>query len=186
MDNETAEPVTARPTLPRSAAFEPATMSETPPREASGSQALVESEAGEVDEKQRDRTGVFRHLVREDGDIAGLVAYSIYKQHKLDWLGAFEAAKGRAPDASELSSYIIGEGTPRRLATYRHLAEATLSGHGPDLDPSAAGGRPMFARRGGFSDKGTITAGLIATYALIALLLLIGLWLAAHFTMSSR
>ena len=46
--------------------------------------------------------------------IAGLVAYSIYKQNKLDWLAAFETAKGRAPNDAELASYIIGEGTPRR------------------------------------------------------------------------
>ncbi|MCB1543317.1 MAG: hypothetical protein KDJ30_03210, partial [Rhodoblastus sp.] len=42
-------------------------------------------------------------------------------------------AKGREPSEGEADSYIIGESTPRRLATYRHLADATLSGKGPDV-----------------------------------------------------
>ena len=57
---------------------------------------------------------VFSSLVRGDADITGLVAYSIYKQNKLDWLQAFEAVKSRAPDEAEVSAYIIGESTARR------------------------------------------------------------------------
>src|SRR3954468_14307437 len=32
-----------------------------------------------------DRNPVFTNLVKADNDIVGLVAYSIYKQNKLDW-----------------------------------------------------------------------------------------------------
>ena len=134
-----------------------------------------------------DRNAVFANLVKDDGDITGLVAYSIYKQHKLDWLTTFEAVKRRAPNDAELVSYIIGEGTPRRLATYRHLAAATLAGHGPHIAGQPAPGRAPVARRSRLGgERGVVNPGLIATYALIALLFLIGLWLAAHFTMSSR
>lgn len=136
-----------------------------------------------------DRTGVFGQLVTDDSDIAGLVAYSIYKQNKLDWLTAFEAQKGRAPNADELASYIIGEGTPRRIATYRHLAEATLTGNGPAVGGTSgqgARGGVNFRRPGTIGDKGALTTTLIATYALIAILFLIGFLLAAHYTMSSR
>ena len=80
-----------------------------------------------------ERNEVFGALVRDDSDIVGLVAYSIYKQNKHDWLIAFNKAKGREPTEGELSAYIIGENTPRRLATYRHLAEATLDGRGPTM-----------------------------------------------------
>ena len=94
----------------------------------------------------------------------------------LDWRPAFAAAKGRAPDDGELASYIIGESTPRRLATYRHLAEATLAGKGPD-----GGGT-----RTRTLDAGALTPAAIATYAVILVLLLIGFWMALHYTMSSR
>ncbi|MCC0004412.1 MAG: hypothetical protein H6872_04445 [Methylobacteriaceae bacterium] len=79
------------------------------------------------------RNAVFASLVKGDSDITGLVAYSIFKQNELDWLQDFRTAKGREPSEGEADSYIIGESTPRRLATYRHLADATLSGKGPDV-----------------------------------------------------
>ena len=86
-----------------------------------------------------ERNAVFESLVTADGDIVGLVAYSIYKQNKHDWLIAFEKLKSRPPNDGEQSAYIVGESTPRRLAIYRHLAEATLDGRGPDVPagPSA-------------------------------------------------
>ena len=71
---------------------------------------------------------VFGSLVTGDNDIVGLVAYSIYKQNKHDWLIAFEKTRGRGPNDEETQCYIIGESTPRRLSTYRHLAQATLDG----------------------------------------------------------
>ena len=167
MDTDAAP---AHPVLPRNPSFEPSR-----PDQA----VAVAMEGG-------DRNNVFGQLVQEDGDIAGLVAYSIYKQNKLDWLRAFESAKGRAPGDDELASYIIGEGTPRRLATYRHLAEATLAGNGPEVDGAPApASRPTRAgRRAGRSEGLAPTA--IALYALIALLFIIGFYLALHFTAATR
>ena len=169
--------------LPRAQSFTPAS---PPLRTQSLTTYVDESHPGEG----RVRTGVFSHLVKDDGDIAGLVAYSIYKQHKLDWLRAFEAAKGRPPNDEELASYFIGEGTPRRLATYRHLAEATLSGQGPDvgLSGSLPGmGKEQTRRRAhGFADRNPLAPGLVAVYALIAVLFVLGFWLALHYTVSSR
>ena len=86
-----------------------------------------------VSDTGEDRNPVFEMLVSADSDIVGLVAYSIYKQNKRDWLIAFSHVKGREPTEDERSSFIIGESTPRRLATFRHLAEATLEGRGPDV-----------------------------------------------------
>ena len=81
---------------------------------------------------------VFTSLVTSDKDIVGLVAYSIYKQNKYDWLHAFSRLQGRMPDEAEAQSYLYGESTPRRLATYRHLAEAVLAGRGPDVQNGEA------------------------------------------------
>ncbi len=178
MDSDTAPTV---PLMPRSTPFEPA-------RAEPGPRVAAAFPAGSVD--RSDRNNVFGHLVHDDGDIAGLVAYSIYKQHKLDWLRAFESAKGRAPDENELASYIIGEGTPRRLATYRHLAEATLAGHGPEVDgvPTSAT-RPPLALRGRFAGRRTgegFATGMIALYGLIAVLFVFGFYLAMHFTATPR
>jgi len=180
MENETQATGSAEAMLPRTQAFEPIN------RSSAETQALTRSGAV-ASAESNDRTGVFQRLVNDDADIAGLVAYSIYKQNKLDWLRAFEGTFGRAPNDAELASYIIGEGTPRRLATYRHLAEATLAGHGPDVDSAqGTGGRAAFRRRSSFGDSGSLAPGLIATYVLIAILFVFGFWLAAHFTMSSR
>ncbi len=88
---------------------------------------------------------VFTSLVTGDADIVGLVAYSIYKQNKYDWLDAYSRLQGRMPDPAEVQSYLLGESTPRRLATYRHLAQAVLDGRGPDL-PGDPSGTPQ--RRG--------------------------------------
>ena len=172
--------------------------SETPPKEPiarglpkgssfpapSPKPTLLEPDTPEPDE----RNGVFRHLVTDDSDIAGLVAYSIYKQNKLDWLTAFEKSKGRVPNDGELSSYIIGEGTPRRLATYRHLAEATLAGNGPEIGGAGPGqsARGASRRPGNPSERRAMTTGLVAAYALVAVLFVLGFLLAAHYTMTSR
>lgn len=143
--------------------------------------ATTAPQAAAVETTERD--GIFRQLVKEDSDIAGLVAYSIYKQNKLDWLAAFEQAKGRAPTADEQASYIIGEGTPRRLITYRHLAEAMLAGTGPD----GTGRSQPATRQGGTASGGSaLTPAMMAIYAMIAALLILGFVLAAHYTVSTR
>jgi hypothetical protein len=80
-------------------------------------------------EGEVERNPIFDALVGSEGeDVAGLVAYSIYKQNKRAWLDDFLKATGRAPNDAEIRSYIIGESTERRLAIYRRLAASTLSG----------------------------------------------------------
>ncbi len=133
---------------------------------------------------ERERTGVFTSLVKEDSDISGLVAYSIYKQNKLDWLQAFETALGRAPNEAELASYIIGESTPRRLATYRHLAESTLAGRGPDVE----GGVPTrYGLRGNPGQGHAMLAPrALVLYGIIAVLFVVIFYLAAHYTVTNH
>ena len=180
MDNDTQVKEFAASTLPRAVPFQ---ASSSPSSPVSAMNTPTSSAVASVD--AQDQTGVFSNLVKGDGDIAGLVAYSIYKQNKLDWLRAFQTSRGRTPNDAELTSYIIGEGTPRRLATYRHLAEATLAGHGPNIGngydgPTSPRTRSSLARQNLFSP------GLMAIYGLIALLFVLGFWLALHFTMSTR
>ncbi len=90
-----------------------------------------------AEDSDAERNSVFTSLVTNDTDVVGLVAYSIYKQNKHDFLVAHARARGREPNEGELSAYIVGEATPRRLAIYRHLAHATLEGRGPDVQIAA-------------------------------------------------
>ncbi len=133
---------------------------------------------------ERERTGVFTSLVKEDSDISGLVAYSIYKQNKLDWLQAFETALGRVPNEAELASYIIGESTPRRLATYRHLADSTLAGKGPDVEGAAPARYGLHGGAGG--GNALLAPRSLALYAVIVVLFVVIFYLAAHYTVTNH
>lgn len=73
-----------------------------------------------------DYNPMMQALVANDGDIIGLIAYSLYKQNKRDWMMAFAQDNNREPTPNELRSYIIGECTSRRLETYRRLGEDAL------------------------------------------------------------
>lgn len=143
--------------------------------------AAVGPSAAETDEWD-DRNHVFQRLVTADDDIVGLVAYSVYKQNKLDWLLAFEKQRGRAPDEAELSAYILGESTPRRLATYRHLAESTLKGSGLNARDNIdrPGVLPYGGASAGFVGNSTIS------YLILAGVVLIAIFLAARFGLVAK
>jgi hypothetical protein len=134
-----------------------------------------------------DRNVVFQNLVTGDSDIVGLVAYSIYKQNKHDWLVAYWKARARSPQEGELAAYIIGESTPRRLATYRHLAEATLEGRGPDVPAGGlgeAGGRTyaIAQRQRGFAPgRGETAQWTVPAFIGLVIVAVVGIWLAARY-----
>jgi hypothetical protein len=112
----------ATPTVGASA--EPARAVPTEPAPAPVSPAA--GDAGEYSTAIRDT--IFDRLVGSDGDVIGLLAYSLSKQNKRDWLAAFRKIKGRDPDAAELDAFDIGETIDRRIGTYRKLAEVAING----------------------------------------------------------
>jgi hypothetical protein len=134
----------------------------------------VESGRGE-----EETNPIFENLVRVEGDIAGLVAYSIYKQNKRAWLQDFQKTVGRPPTDAEARSYIIGESTTRRLAIYRHLADATLAGQGPDTPADMGATKGVRPGRGRISVLSFIlsAAVLVAAVALLFFVLRNGLTL---------
>jgi hypothetical protein len=144
--------------------------------------APVHDETGNPLKGDAERNAVFVNLVREDGDIIGLVAYSIYKQNKVDWLHAFQKTLGRGPTDTELAAYIIGESTPRRLSTYRHLAGATLTGNGPDAVADGAWSNNATLRHGeqGKRGPGWIISSVLS-YVVLAAAIIVGIWLAARY-----
>ncbi len=157
-----------------------------PERAAHAGQGLeTVSPASEPTLDSSEHNAVFTSLVTNDKDIVGLVAYSIYKQNKYDWLLAFSRMRGRMPNESEAQSYLLGESTARRLATYRHLAEATLAGRGLEVRgaasraPSGAAAllsssRPETeVRSGGFQPSRPLLVGIIVAI----LIALVSIWL---------
>ena len=126
------------------------------------------------------RNAVFTALVKGDSDVTGLVAYSVFKQNELDWLSEFRKARGREPSEGEADSYIIGESTPRRLATYRHLAEATLAGKGPDVANGGGVGSPLATRQSDTKASGGFGASTLL-YIVLALAVLVGVYFAARY-----
>lgn len=132
-----------------------------------------------------ERNAVFAALVSGDSDIVGLVAYSIYKQNKLDWLVAFNKQRARDPNEAEVGAYIIGESTPRRLAIYRHLAQATLEGRGPDVAATGPSGKTDYSiamrpaqGRNAVAETGK---GTIIGFAGLIIVALIAVYFAARF-----
>jgi hypothetical protein len=111
--------------------------------EARPSGATVNGHGASGEVAEAERNPIFDSLVKVEGEVSGLVAYSIYKQNKRAWLNDFQRIVGRPPSEAETRAYIIGESTQRRLSTYRHLAQATLAGEGPEGPASlkGAGGR---------------------------------------------
>ena len=135
---------------------------------------LKPRDAVEADESEAEYNTIFDNLVKVEGEVAGLVAYSIYKQNKRAWLHDFIKATGRPPNDAESRAYIIGESTERRLATYRHLAAATLAGQGPEAPSSAA--RPTRLTQGRPASLFAVWAiVLVAAVALLAYALHVGL-----------
>ncbi len=127
------------------------------------------------------RNAVFAALVKSDTDVTGLVAYSIFKQNELDWLSDFKKARDREPSEGEADAYIIGESTARRLATYRHLAEATLLGKGPDVAAGGAGSAAALpVRQAETKPSGGMGASALL-YILLAIAVLAGVYFAARY-----
>ena len=124
------------------------------------------------------RNHVFKSLVKADDDITGLVAYSVFKQNELDWLTDFRKSKGRDPSEAETEAYILGESTTRRLATYRHLADATLAGRGPEVEGQARTGRSLALRPE--TQTPALSGNSVLAYIAIAVVILVGVYLAVR------
>jgi hypothetical protein len=84
------------------------------------------------------RNPILAELVQGEDDLPGLVGYALYKLNKRDWLASFFKAHGREPTEGEIESYVLGERTQRRIATYRRLGEDLVRRKAADLVEKAA------------------------------------------------
>lgn len=67
---------------------------------------------------------IYSTLVEDSDDILGIIAYSFYKQQKIEFLQAFQAENGRAPSDAELRVFYVTSNSPASLTSYRTKAEA--------------------------------------------------------------
>ncbi|MCK9985640.1 MAG: hypothetical protein AzoDbin1_02112 [Azoarcus sp.] len=66
---------------------------------------------------------IFDQLVGDDQDFVGIVAYTVYKRQKIEWLKQFEAANGRpANDAEIKGGFAAFSILPSQVNSYRDKA----------------------------------------------------------------
>lgn len=67
---------------------------------------------------------IYSELVDDPDDILGIIAYSFYKQQKIEFIQAFRESHSRAPNNDELQTFFLTSNSPASLASYRTKAEA--------------------------------------------------------------
>ncbi|MEG0107744.1 MAG: hypothetical protein RR705_02690 [Lachnospiraceae bacterium] len=70
---------------------------------------------------------IYEKLVISDDDLVGLVAYGIYKKHKIEFITRFKEEHQRDPEKGECEAFFITSTTESQLAKYRDQAESILS-----------------------------------------------------------
>ncbi len=131
------------------------------------------------------RNPIFGLLVRDDADMAGLLAYALYKQNKRNWLIAFQEVLGRAPTPDETSAFILGERLPGRVEAYRRLADEMLAKRDEAatlrLAPERAANDPRPAAKGAEPAPTATEAIRRISWRQLGLLLLLVVGMAAVF-----
>jgi hypothetical protein len=131
----------------------------------------------------------FEKLVTDDNDFVGMVAYTIYKRQKIEWIDAFKQHNNQDPDANQLASGFMSVSTmPSQMDAYKEQAltlvnnflEATLSEKAQELQDGIRHDAVVQAVSKGFW-RGVwqnIFAGAIASIFTLSLALI--LWAAVQ------
>lgn len=67
---------------------------------------------------------IYRSLVNDENDIIGIIAYSFYKQQKIEYIEDFRRKHGRAPTDEELDHFHQFSNAQSQLESYRIKAVA--------------------------------------------------------------
>ena len=70
---------------------------------------------------------IYDKLITGKDDVIGMLAYSIYKQHKIEFIEDFKRKKGKCPEDSDFEYFIMSSVAPSQLKKYRESARAILS-----------------------------------------------------------
>lgn len=74
-----------------------------------------------------DRNFIYSKLVRDDADIIGMVAYGIYKKHKIEFIESVKKEHNREPNIEEWRAFSISTNTDSQLEKYVAQAENMLA-----------------------------------------------------------
>ncbi len=70
---------------------------------------------------------IYAKLVSAEDDVVGLIAYGIYKRHKIEFITKIKDEQGREPTTEECNSFFAASTTDSQLNNYRSQAETMLS-----------------------------------------------------------
>lgn len=70
---------------------------------------------------------IYEKLVKTEDDLVGLIAYGIYKKHKIEFITKIKKEQQREPTYDECKSFITASTTVSQLQHYRIQAETLLS-----------------------------------------------------------
>ncbi|MFK3943185.1 hypothetical protein ACI2KC_16110 [Pseudomonas monteilii] len=66
---------------------------------------------------------IYTELVKNEDDILGIIAYSLYKRQKIEFIKAFKAKHGRDPTDADLSHFHEVSNSSFQLQAYRDQAD---------------------------------------------------------------
>src|SRR5687768_11606395 len=98
---------------------------------------------------------VYEHLVEGDDDVIGLIAYSLYKHDKRQWLMTWRAQHGAEATADQIEAFVNGQMTSGQRERYRTAARQVLDSYAlvavdmekPQITREAVAGRVEAAAR---------------------------------------
>lgn len=70
---------------------------------------------------------IYSKIVLDEADIIGYVAYSLYKQEKIEFIQTFKSQHGNEPTDAELQTFHALTNTDTRIKSYRSQAENILA-----------------------------------------------------------
>ncbi|HKS14027.1 MAG TPA: hypothetical protein VJS90_13425 [Pseudomonas sp.] len=78
---------------------------------------------------------IYATLVQDEQDILGIIAYSLYKRQKIEYVQAFKTRHGREPTDDDLAPFHDVSNSVTQLESYRNQASQLAQGF---LDASVA------------------------------------------------
>ena len=74
-----------------------------------------------------ERNFIYSKLVRDDDDIIGMVAYGIYKKHKIEFIESIKKEHHREPNEEEWHAFALSSNTDSQLDKYISQADNSLA-----------------------------------------------------------
>lgn len=74
-----------------------------------------------------ERNFIYSKLVRDDDDIIGIIAYGIYKKHKIEFIESIKKEYNREPNQEEWHAFAVSSNTDSQLEKYVSQADSTLA-----------------------------------------------------------